>query len=249
MSPRVLTALPVYNEETHLVEVLGEVARYAADILVVDDGSSDRTAEVLAGVSGISVLTHEQNQGYGAALRSAFCYAIRNDFDVVVTIDCDGQHEPSLIPEIAAAVYPENDEPWDIVSGSRYLKKFDEDSAPPEERRRINMMVNEFLNTELDLGLTDSFCGFKAYRTLPLERLSITELGYAMPLQMWVQVAKLDFRICEFPVPLIYLDEERSFGGAMDDSKARLTYYRDVINRELDAFEKSSYTANRSLCD
>ena len=168
---------------------------------------------------------------------------------MVITIDCDGQHEPSLIPALADEVFPENDEPFDIVSGSRYLKTFDEDSVPPADRRRVNMMVTEFLNAELELDLTDSFCGFKAYRTLPLERLTITELGYAMPLQMWVQVAKLGFRICEFPVPLVYLDEERSFGGSLDDSKQRLAYYRDVLNRELDAFEKSSHTARRTLCD
>ena len=194
------------------------------------------------------MLAHEQNQGYGAALRSAFCYAIREDYDVVVTIDCDGQHEPCLIPDLAAAIFPASDEPYDIVSGSRYLEAFDGSGVPPEDRRRINMMVTEFLNAEADLGLTDSFCGFKAYRTLPLERLSITEQGYAMPLQLWVQAAKLGFRIREFPVPLIYLEEERSFGGALDDARQRLAYYRDVLNREFDAFDKSSFSA-RTLCD
>ena len=78
MKPRILTALPVYNEESHVVEVLSEVRRFADDILVVNDGSSDHTAAVLASVAGINVVTHEQNQGYGAALRSAFCYAIRH---------------------------------------------------------------------------------------------------------------------------------------------------------------------------
>ena len=121
MKPRILTALPVYNEATHVVDVLSEVRRFADDILVVNDGSSDDTADVLATVPGIEVVTHEQNQGYGAALRSAFCYAIQHDYDVVVTIDCDGQHEPRLIPALAAAVFPEGDEPLDIVSGSRYL--------------------------------------------------------------------------------------------------------------------------------
>ena len=233
MSPRVLTALPVFNEASHVVRVLGEVCRYAEHVLVVNDGSSDGTGRVLAQVPGIEVVTHAENQGYGAALRTAFQYAIEHEYDVVVTIDCDGQHEPSLIPALAAAVYPAVGEPYDIVSGSRYLKHFDGDSAPPEARRRINMQVTQFLNAELGLHLTDAFCGFKAYRTLPIENLEITELGYAMPLQLWVQAVRFGFRIREFACPLVYLDEERSFGGSLDDSVRRLAYYREVLDREL----------------
>ena len=253
MSPQVLTALPVFNEESHVAEVLAEVRKYADNVLVVDDGSSDGTADVLRSIPGILIETHEQNQGYGAALRTAFCYAIRHRYDVVVTIDCDGQHEPSLIPELAAAVYPADAEPFDIVSGSRYLKQFDGDSLPPEERRRINMEVTLFLNERLGLNLTDSFCGFKAYRTLPLENLRITELGYAMPLQLWVQAVDLGFRITEFPVPLIYLDEERSFGGSLDDFERRIRYYREVMDRELAEAAAHSdadpATPKNTLCD
>ncbi|MHC4879131.1 MAG: glycosyltransferase family 2 protein [Planctomycetota bacterium] len=251
MSPQVLTALPVYNEESHVAEVLAEVRRYADNVLVVNDGSSDGTADVLQSIPGILVETHEQNQGYGAALKTAFCYAIRHGYDVVITIDCDGQHEPSLIPELAAAVYPEDSEPYDIVSGSRYLKQFDGDSLPPEERRRINMEITRFLNERLQLNLTDSFCGFKAYRTLAIENLNITELGYAMPLQLWVQAVDLGFRITEFPVPLVYLDEERSFGGSLDDSNRRLRYYRQVLDRELAnvAAANEASAPRVTLCD
>jgi len=233
MKPRVLTALPVYNEETHLVSVLGEVKKYASDVLVVNDGSQDGTGRVLAAIDGIKVVTHAVNQGYGAALRTAFQYAIDNEYDVLVTIDCDGQHEPSLIPAMAAAIFPEDDEPYDIVSGSRYLQRFEGDSVPPEERRRINMQITSMLNELLGLKLTDGFCGFKAYRTLPLENLEVTELGYAMPLQLWVQAVHHGFRIKEFAVPLVYLDEKRSFGGSLDDSARRLRYYREVLDREL----------------
>lgn len=251
MKPRVLIALPVYNEVTHVAEVLREVARFANDILVVNDGSSDETHNVLLTVPGIRVVTHTSNQGYGAALRTAFDYAVRNNYDVLVTIDCDGQHEPSLIPALAEAVYPTEGEPYDIVSGSRYLKSFDGDSPPPEDRRRVNVEITRYLNEELQLNLTDSFCGFKAYRTHALENLRITEVGYAMPLQLWVQAAQLGMRISEFPVPLIYLDEERSFGGSLDDSQRRIEYYYDVLNRELNEPAASEFTPGTgpTLCD
>ncbi|MCA8999028.1 MAG: glycosyltransferase family 2 protein [Planctomycetaceae bacterium] len=232
---RTLTALPVYNEESHLLEVLDEVRQYSDDILVVDDGSSDRTPLLLQETDGIAVIRHVENQGYGAGLRSAFNYALEQNYDVLVTIDCDGQHEPKLIPAMASAIYADNDEPWDIVSGSRYLEIFDDNSAPPEDRRRINMEITRQINDCFGLSLTDTFCGFKAYRVDALKCFDITEFGYAMPLQLWVQAVRHELRITEYPVPLVYLDENRSFGGSLDDSRQRLIYYREVLKREMDA--------------
>lgn len=231
---RVLTALPVYNEEAHLVEVLAEVRQYSQDILVVDDGSSDRTPLLLAEMEGIHVIRHEPNQGYGGALRTAFQFAIDHDYDVLVTIDCDGQHQPKLIPEMAARVFREDGlRPVDIVSGSRYLQEFAGDNAAPEDRRRINFEITRQLNACFGLRLTDSFCGFKAYRVESLRKFDITETGYAMPLQLWIQAVRHEMVIEEFPVPRIYLDETRSFGGSLDDSRRRKAHYEDVIRREM----------------
>jgi glycosyltransferase involved in cell wall biosynthesis len=234
MSLRILTALPVYNEAAHVPGILAAVRQYSSEILVVNDGSSDGTAAALESERDIHVVTHEKNMGYGAALRSAFNFALNNEYDVLVTIDCDGQHQPELIPPMAAALFSDGEE-WDIISGSRYLKQFDGDSLPPADRRRINMEITAALNQRLGFQLTDGFCGFKAYRVPVLQMLNVTELGYAMPLQVWVQAAANGLRIKEFPVPLIYLDETRSFGGSLDDSKRRLDHYRTVINRELAA--------------
>lgn len=236
-----LTALPVYNEEKYLCEVLSEVRKHSSDILVVDDGSTDRTSEVLGRIEGIAVVTHENNQGYGAALRSAFSYATRHGYDCLVTIDCDGQHQPCLIPRLVKRMQESPDKP-DIVSGSRYLQKFPHDSAPPEDRRRINMEITELLNREFDLNLTDAFCGFKAYRVESLKRFCIRELGYAMPLQLWVQAAQLGLKVVEYPVPLIYLDEDRSFGGSLDDSERRRAYYHKVLQREREATRNQGRT-------
>jgi dolichol-phosphate mannosyltransferase len=227
---RILTALPVYNEARHVTAVLDEVVRNADDVLVVDDGSTDGTRQLLDVRRDIIVVAHQQNRGYGAALRTAFDYAIAHNYDVLVTIDCDGQHEPQLIRDLAAAC-----KDADIVSGSRYLQLDDSQGAPPVDRRRINLQITEEINCCLGLKLTDAFCGFKAYSVDALRRLHLSETGYAMPLELWVQAAFHGLRIVELPVPLIYLDEKRSFGGALDDSSKRLAYYHSVIDRAIQA--------------
>jgi dolichol-phosphate mannosyltransferase len=244
MALRFLTALPVYNEVRHAGGVLDEVLRYSPDVLVVDDGSSDGTSELLAARRDIRLIRHAQNQGYGAALRSAFDYSLQQGYDVLVTIDCDGQHEPQRIPEFVAAA-----EGAQIVSGSRYLKIFDEQSVPPEERRRINVELTAEINRRLGLKLTDAFCGFKAYRCEALAALDITDTGYAMPLEVWVQAARAGLSIVELPVPLVYLEEERSFGGSLDNAATRLRYYYEVLDRAMArAATAPARTDKQDLC-
>jgi dolichol-phosphate mannosyltransferase len=223
---RVLTAIPVYNEERHVEHVLDEVRRHAENILVVNDGSSDGTAALLAQQPGLHVITHPRNRGYGAALGSAFAYALEQAYDVLVTMDCDGQHEPSRIAVLVEAIHDA-----DIVSGSRYLRDFHQDDEPPADRRRINHIITRELNERYGLKLTDSFCGFKAYRREALARLKATEPGWGMPLELWVQAAHLGLRIKEIGVPRLYLDPNRAFGGVLDDSEQRLAYYRQVIGQ------------------
>ncbi|HUY35649.1 MAG TPA: glycosyltransferase family 2 protein [Pirellulales bacterium] len=232
MPQRILTALPVYNEARYVASVLAEVRRYSPDVLVVDDGSSDGSGDLLAAIEGIHRVTHPNNLGYGAALRTAFDFAERRRYDILVTIDCDGQHEPQRIPRFVSACADA-----DIISGSRYLKHYAGDSAPPAERRRINEELTAELNRALGLNLTDAFCGFKAYRVAALGRLKLTENGYAMPLELWVQAARAGLKIRELPVPLIYLDATRSFGGSLDDAPVRLEFYRRVLARSLAAVE------------
>ena len=237
-----LTAIPVYNEERHLEGVLDEVKRYSPHVLVVNDGSTDRTAELLAGRSDVEVISHPGNRGYGAALSSAFRHLLHGDYDVLVTTDCDGQHEPARIPVLLEAL----DDATDIVSGSRYLREFKRLSLPtPQDRRQINQIVTTELNEQLGLNLTDAFCGFKAYRREALARLRITEEGWGMPLQLWVQAARRGLRVREVGVPRLYLDPNRAFGGVLNDANERLAYYRRVIE---DALAEESRACRRNPC-
>ncbi len=228
--PRYLTALPVYNEARHVAGVLDEVLRFTPDVLVVDDGSSDGTSEVLSARSDIRVVRHPINRGYGAALATAFAETLAGPWDGLVTIDCDGQHQPRLIPEFVRTA-SDPAQPVDIISGSRYLEPPPSGAAVPAYRRQINQEVTAELNRRLGFALTDAFCGFKAYTRHALQCLRVREPGYAMPLEVWVQAAAAGLRVAELPVPLIYLDETRSFGGALDDAATRLDYYRSVLDQ------------------
>ena len=223
-----LAALPVFNEVDYVDKILDQVVQFADDVLVVDDGSTDGTSEKLARRCDVRVIGHDENSGYGAALRTAFQHTIDAGFDGVVTLDCDGQHQPKRIP-----AFIDMARSADIVSGSRYLHHFEGDDAPPEERLFINRRITGDLNRRLGLELTDAFCGFKAYRVSALKRFEITDTGYAMPLQLWVQAAELGLRVVEMAVPLIYLDLARSFGGALDHAETRLKHYNAVIDAEV----------------
>jgi glycosyltransferase involved in cell wall biosynthesis len=233
-----LTALPVYNEVKYVDGVLDEVRRYSEHVLVVDDGSSDGTADLLAARNDIRVVTHGENRGYGAALRTAFQYAVENEFQILVTIDCDGQHEPQRIPSFVEACRDA-----DLVSGSRYLKQYAGDSRPPAQRRWINRLVTSELNRRLGLTLTDAFCGFKAYRVEALRQLQVDENGYSMPLEVWVHAACSGWKIVEMPVPLIYLEEKRSFGGALDDGDIRLQYYHLTLDRSISRRQRTKHAS------
>ena len=227
---RVLVAIPVYNEEKYVDSVLERVLQFAPDVLVIDDGSTDATPCMLP-KHRVEVIRHAENRGYGRSLGDAFRWADAFDFDWVITMDCDEQHEPAAIPRFVEAI--ESNE-WDIISGSRYLENTGDGDSPPADRRSINKEITAELNTRLGLQLTDAFCGFKAHRTEALRSLSLTEKGYAFPMQFWVQSVAAQLRITEIPVRLIYNDPTRSFGGPLNDAVQRMAHYRQVLHCELE---------------
>ncbi|MBS3957433.1 MAG: glycosyltransferase family 2 protein [Clostridiales bacterium] len=222
--------LPVYNEELTVDSVLDAVAcHFDGDILVIDDGSTDATVEVLGRRKDISVITHPENLGYGRALAEGISVARARGVSRVVTMDCDGQHEPGHIREFLSVL----DEGYDVVSGSRYLPGSEAFGHAPAERRAVNEKVTEVINRVTGWGLTDAFCGFKAYRLSALASISLKEPGYAMPIELWAKAYREGLRVTERPIARIYRDHSRSFGGALDDPRTRMEYYMRVWNTAL----------------
>jgi dolichol-phosphate mannosyltransferase len=232
-TPRTLVAIPVFNEERHVRQVLGRVLGYNENVLVIDDGSTDQTPRILPDFP-VDMIRHAANRGYGKSLKDAFRFAIAEKYDWLITMDCDEQHEPAAIPSFIEAA---RDTDADIISGSRYLLPPDGQDRPPPERRAINATITAELNCRLSaqLGtlLTDSFCGFKAYRVSGLRKIHPTVRGYAFPMQFWVQAAAAGLKVRELPVRLIYNDLNRTFGAQLDDPEVRLAHYRQVLHREI----------------
>jgi dolichol-phosphate mannosyltransferase len=239
---RTLIAIPVHNEVKYLRNVLDRVRRYHDDVLCIDDGSTDGSGEILqelADAGDIQLIAQATNQGYGRALIDAFDHAHARGYEWIVTMDCDEQHDPALLPEFFKAIARDD---ADIVSGSRYLASFDGDDLPPKERRRINCtlttLLNDVFDEELTEKLTDSFCGYKAHRVGPTANLDLDEAGYAFPMQLWPRAIDAGLRIREIPVHLIYNDAARTFGNGLDDSDRRLKHYLAVLDEELERTDR-----------
>ena len=230
MQANYLLAIPVFNEDRYLEGVLEEARRYVRHILVIDVGSTDRTSELLQQANAVRVITHPENHGYGKSIADAFAFARQHEYEWLITMDCDEQHEPSYIPKFAEAAARDQ---VDIISGTRYPTGHNVDASVPADRRLINQRITALINRRLGLRITDAFCGFKAFRVAALAHIRITVPGYAMPMQWWVQVARARLRIEEVPVRLIYRDATRHFGGILDDPAVRFQHYLDVFEAEL----------------
>jgi glycosyltransferase involved in cell wall biosynthesis len=227
--PSVLVAIPVYNEERYVEKVLTEVGRYAKHVLVIDDGSTDATPSLLAR-QPVEVIRHAENRGYGRSMQDMLRWAAFDGFEWLISMDCDEQHEPGSIPDFLAAIRRDD---ADVISGSRYLRQDANADAPPADRRNINRLITSEINARLGLNLTDSFCGFKAYRVSAIEKLKLCVDGYDFPMQFWVQAVAKGLRIREIPIRLIYNDPTRTFGGPLNDAETRLARYRETLHREL----------------
>jgi len=230
--------IPIYNEQKHIFNVLREVRKYSrTDILVINDGSTDESQMIVEEISScarlkgeIRILSHLKNEGYGQSLIDGINYAQKSKYKYLLTLDCDEQHEPKLIPIFLSEIKKGSE---DIISGSRYLNYHKKVDSPPEDRFKINRKITELINNITGYDLTDSFCGFKVYRVESFKKLKLTEKGYGFPLQLWIQAYKNNLKVKELAVSMIYLDKNRTFGICLDNPETRAKYYIKIINREV----------------
>ena len=208
---KTLAAIPACNERKAIASVVMLSKEHVDTVLVVDDGSTDKTA-LLAKLAGAEVIQHGTNLGKGAALVSALKWADKNDYDIIVFIDGDGQHDPGAIPTL---LEPIKDGKVDITIGSRW---FHEEGLSEMPIHRI--IGNWVLSTTTSLSRTkllrDSQSGFRAFhmRTLP-SFLQAMESGFAVESEMIALADKAGFKWEEIGIRASYGELDTSTQGPM----------------------------------
>ena len=233
-----LILIPIYNEQKHIFNVLRKIRKYSPeDLLVINDGSTDESREIVEEIAScaklkgkVIIINHSENEGYGKSLIDGINFSRDNNYQYLLTLDCDEQHEPELIPQFFEEIKKGK---FEIISGSCYLSFQKQIDVPPEDRYTINRKITGLINKITGYGLTDSFCGFKAYRMEGLKKLELTEKGYGLPLQLWIRAYKNNLTVKELPVSMIYKDKDRTFGNYLDDPEKRLAYYQKIIDSEV----------------
>lgn len=199
---RIVVVIPAYNEERFIGSVALKALQHAGTVIIVDDGSSDCTAEVAAD-TGAVVVRHLHNQGKGAALNTGFRLALQYMPEVVVMLDADGQHLPE---ELYAVVQPVLQGYADIVIGSRYIEHT---SKVPRHRILGHKAFN--LLTEVTSGMhsTDSQSGYRAFSPAALEKIDFHSNGFSVESEMQFIAHELGLRLVEVPITIRYLDKPK----------------------------------------
>jgi glycosyltransferase involved in cell wall biosynthesis len=188
--------IPALNEANTIGAVVDGVRPFVDAVIVVDDGSMDRTSE-LARAAGADVLAHGSNRGKGEAVRTGLVRVFEGDFTHVLLLDGDMQHLPR---EAAALVREAAETGADVVIGER---KFDR-SRMPASRYHANTIGSRVLSWFVGVPVRDTQCGFRIFRVDALRPLTLTATGYEIETEMLVKVRRRSGRVATVPVSAVY---------------------------------------------
>jgi glycosyltransferase involved in cell wall biosynthesis len=196
---KIFIVIPVFNEEDHILQVVSDVQRKGLPIVVVNDGSSDRTKFRLDKHKSklVTVINHKINLGKGAALKTGCDYAFSNGADAVVLMDSDGQHDPDNIDNFLNKI----NKGYEVIFGSRNLEM-----GVPLDRYIGNKVNSVLINILFGIYVSDVLCGFRAITKSAFEKIRWTSLGYAVETEMVLRTKKMNLKYCEVPVSTIYYD-------------------------------------------
>ncbi len=198
-----IALIPAYNEATTITEVLKRTRDFVDEIIVVNDGSSDKTAE-LAKQAGAYVVSHGINRGLGAAIGTGFAYALRRGADVVITLDADGQHDPSEIPAFVSAI----EKGADVVIGTRMKTRI----GMPWYRQVAQVIGNVTTYVLFGAWVSDSQSGYRAFTKVALSKIQIRTNRMEVSSELIAETKRNNLNLVEVPIKAIYTDYSLSKG-------------------------------------
>ena len=184
--------IPAYNAEKTILDVVRECMEHDLPVVLVDDGSTDDTSGMVAGLP-VTLLRHQLNLGKGAALKTGFAWAIASGFDAVVTVDADGQHDVSAIPRLIASAQSGQ---WDILIASRH-SQFEQMAGLRKIWNRIGVWC---IWKRTGFEITDSQSGFRYYSREVLKDVSLESSGYALEMEILLKAWKNGFTVGSLPI-------------------------------------------------
>ena len=189
--------IPTYNNGGTLGQVLTDVLAYSFPVIVVNDGSTDNTLEVLQGFPGIRVISYPDNRGKGYALNTGLKAAMEAGYRYAITLDSDGQHYADDIPVFLKeiALYPDS-----LLIGARNLAS----DNMPGKNTFANKFSNFWFTLETGIRLSDTQSGYRLYPLHKLKKMRLFTTKYEYELEIIVQAAWRDIRVTNVPVKVYY---------------------------------------------
>ena len=195
----VCAVVPFYNEKETLSILLTETLKYVDFVIAVNDGSTDDSYMSERNISNVKIVDLQKNFGKGKALSVAFEEAVKDGFELIVTLDADLQHDPKFIPDFLKAL-----KNYDIVIGNR-LKNLKD---MPLQRRISNKLTSYLLTKKTGQKIHDSQCGFRAFRSEVLIKIKTNYTGYEAESEILIKAARNGFKIGFIDIPTIYGTEK-----------------------------------------
>lgn len=216
---KTLIIIPCYNHGKHLPSVISDVRRYCSDVLVVDDGSTDNSTQVINKINHIEVIEHTINRGKGAALKTGFRYALDNNYAAVITLDADGQHSARHIPDFINTGLDH-----DLVIGSRMHNV----ACMPLIRQFSNKASSYIISLRAGQPIYDSQSGYRLIKKDLLKNIFLADNGYQMETEMIIKAARSGFKIGHVNIDSIYADEK----SHIDPLRITYDFFKTLTKRD-----------------
>ncbi|RKY36261.1 MAG: hypothetical protein DRP78_04080 [Candidatus Omnitrophota bacterium] len=217
--------LPVHNEEMYILNLINSLQSFNADIIVVDDGSFDNTANLLKKTNAI-ILTLSKNFGKGRALRTAFNYVLQHSYEWVITMDSDGQHLPQDITLFIECAHKLD---ADIVIGNRMHSL----KTMPLIRKFANISTSKIISFLIGYNIADTQCGFRLISRKVIEKINLSTSNYETESEILFQAALHNFYIKSVPIKTIYTKQKSKISPFIDTIRFCRLIYKTFYSNQL----------------